>query len=53
MFTDDVTAVYHNAPPDRPREGLPTLQCTGRTSLVATVRRALSQGSSIHQGYMG
>ena len=52
LFTDDVTAMYHNASPDRPREGLPTLHCTGRANLVATVRRVLSQGLSIHQGYM-
>jgi hypothetical protein len=52
VFTDDVTAVYHNAPADRPQAGLPPLHCTGRAHLVATVRRALAQGRSIHQGYM-
>lgn len=52
LFTEDVTAVYHNAPRDRPQEGLPTLECTGRAHLVETVRHALAQGISIHQGYM-
>ena len=26
LFTEDVTAVYYNAPKDRPNEGLPALQ---------------------------
>jgi hypothetical protein len=52
LFTEDVTAVYHNAPLARPQEGLPTLECTGRAHVGETVRHALSQGISLHQGYM-
>jgi hypothetical protein len=52
LFTEDVTAVYYNAPRDRPNDGLPVLQCAGRTNLVEAVSRALSKGISIHQGYM-
>ena len=52
LFTEDVTAVYYNAPKDRPNDGLPGLQCTGRKNLVEAVTRALSQGISMHQGHM-
>ncbi len=52
LFTEDVTAVYYNAPRDRPNDGLPELQCTGRTNLVEAVRRALSKVLSVHQGHM-
>jgi hypothetical protein len=52
LFTEDVTAVYYNAPKDRPNDGLPGLQCTGRKNLVEAATRALSRGISIHQGYM-
>jgi SnoaL-like domain len=52
LFTEDVRAVYSNAPHDRPHEGLPGLQCNGRTNLVEAVSRALAKGISIHHGHM-
>jgi hypothetical protein len=52
LFTEDVTAIYYNAPRDRPQEGLSWLQCTGRTHLVEAVSRALAKGVSMHQGHM-
>jgi hypothetical protein len=52
LFTEDVTAVYENAPKDRPNDGLPGLQCTGRTTLVEAVTHALSKVLSVHQGFM-
>ena len=47
-----MTAEYYNAPRDRPNEGLPGLKCTGRTTLVEAVTRALSKGISMHHGHM-
>jgi SnoaL-like protein len=52
LFTEDVTAVYYNAPKDRPNEGLPELRCTGRKNLVEAASRALSKGTSVHHGHM-
>ena len=52
LFTEDVTAVYYNAPRDRPNDGLPELQCTGRSNLVEAASRALSKGISMHHGHM-
>jgi hypothetical protein len=52
LFTEDVTAEYHNAPQDHPNEGLPGLTCSGRTTLVEAVTRALAPVTSIHQGFM-
>lgn len=52
LFTEDVTAEYHNAPQDHPNEGLPGLTCSGRTTLVEAVTRALATVTSIHQGFM-
>ena len=52
LFTEDVTAVYHNAPSDRSQDGLPELHCNGRANLVETVKQALSQGISMHHGHM-
>jgi hypothetical protein len=52
LFTEDVTAVYYNAPRDRPKDGLPGLQCTGRTNLVEAASHALSKVLSVHQGFM-
>jgi SnoaL-like domain len=52
LFTEDVSAVYYNAPRDRPNEGLPELQCTGRSNLVEAASKALSKGISMHHGHM-
>ena len=52
LFTENVTAVYYNAPSDRPNDGLPELRCNGRANLVETVSRLLSQGVSMHHGHM-
>jgi hypothetical protein len=52
IFAEDVTAVYFNAPSDRPKDGLPELRCNGRTELVGTVKEILSKGISMHHGHM-
>jgi len=53
VFTTDVTAVYHNAPNNRPNDGLPELlHCNGRAHLVETVSQVLAQAISMHHGHM-
>jgi hypothetical protein len=52
VFTEDVTAIYQNAPSDRPNDGLPELRCNGRAELIATVSGLLGKGLSMHHGHM-
>lgn len=52
VFTEDVTAVYHGVPGNRPSDDLTKLQCNGRAELVGTISGFLSKGISIHHGHM-
>ncbi|MGE0822558.1 MAG: nuclear transport factor 2 family protein [Candidatus Binatia bacterium] len=52
VFTEDVTAVYYNAPSGCQGDGLPELRCNGRADLVAKVREILAKGFSVHHGHM-